>query len=196
MMVHHIKVVFYAILLIFAACKSDKDTAQTKMETAHGNAAMQGAVTYQAPAEWIKERPASSMRKDQYQLPGYDGAGSAELGVFVFPGSGGAVQANINRWLNQFKQPDGSSSEEKATISKISNNGLQSTLVYVTGTYLKGAMGGPMSGATEELPGYAMLAAIVETSSDPWFFKAVGPQQTIDHWQDTFKSFIKTVSEK
>jgi len=30
------------------------------------------------------------------------------MAVFVFPGGGGGVQANINRWVSQFKQPDGS----------------------------------------------------------------------------------------
>ena len=195
-MLHYIKYAGFSILLMLAACKSDNDQTHSKMEAAHGNASMTGTVSYQAPADWIKEPPTSSMRKDQYQLPGQDGAGSAELGVFVFPGSGGAVQANITRWLHQFKQPDGSSSEEKAQISKISSNGLQSTLVYVTGTYVPGTMGGPMSGSTEELPGYAMIAAIVETSSDPWFFKATGPQPTIDHWREPFETFIKSVSEK
>jgi len=195
-MSHYIKFVGFFFLLILAACKSDTDTAQSKMQAAHGNSSMTGSVSYQAPADWVKESPSSTMRKDQYQLPGRDGAGSAELGVFVFPGSGGAVQANINRWLNQFKQPDGSSSEEKAKISKISSNGLQMTLVYVTGTYMPGAMGGPMSGSTEDLSGYAMMAAIVETSSDPWFFKAVGPQPTIDYWRESFESFVKSVSEK
>jgi hypothetical protein len=180
-MLQNITIVVLGSLLIFTACKSEKESVQTEMQAAHGAAATEGTVVYQPPAEWIKE--------------GQGGAADAELGVFVFPGSGGAVQANIDRWVNQFTQPDGSASNEKAEISKIDNHGLQSTLVYVTGTYMKGAMGGPMSGTEEELPGYAMMAAIVETSGDPWFFKAVGPQRTIDYWRPSFETFIKTVFE-
>ena len=64
-------------------------------------------------------------------------------------------------------------------------------IVYVTGTHLKGTMGGQSA----ELPGYAMIAAIVQTSTDPWFFKAVGPQVTIDYWRPAFESFAKTIKK-
>ena len=102
---------------------------------------------------------------------------------------------HIDRWIGQFKQPDGSSSADKAEIKNSTSNGLPVTLVYVTGTHLSGSMGGPMGGNTQELPGFAMLAAIVETSSDPWFFKAIGPQATIDHWRPAFESFAKTFKQ-
>ena len=132
------------------------------------------------------------MRKAQYRLPGIEGAGDAEMAVFVFPGGGGAVQANINRWVSQFKQPGGSDSMDKAEISKIESHGLQVTLVYVTGSYLNETMGGSKS----ELADYAMIAAIVETSADPWFFKTVGPKTTINHWRQKFENFATTFSEK
>ena len=70
------------------------------------------------------------------------------------------------------------------------------TLVYVTGTHFNGAMGGPMSGKAEEFPKFAMIAAIVETSSDPWFFKTVVPQATIDQLRPAFESFAKTFKQK
>ena len=37
-----------------------------------------------------------------------------------------------------------------------------------------------MGGPVDETPNYAMHAAIVETASGPWFFKAVGPIAEID----------------
>jgi hypothetical protein len=132
------------------------------------------------------------MRKAQFKLPGKNHSLDAELAVFVFPGGGGGVQANIDRWIGQFKQPDGSSSEHKTEINKVISNDLPVTLVYTTGTYLSGSMGG---GNSQELPGFAMIAAIVETSRDPWFFKAIGPQETIDAWRPAFKDFANTFKQ-
>jgi hypothetical protein len=38
-----------------------------------------------------------------------------------------------------------------------------------------------------------MLAAIAETASSPWFFKATGPKLTIDKHRDAFNMFVKTL---
>ena len=49
-----------------------------------------------------------------------------------------------------------------------------------------------MGGPVEELKDYAMLAAIVETANGPWFFKATGPENTIEHWRQTFNEFVQS----
>ena len=41
-----------------------------------------------------------------------------------------------------------------------------------------------------------MVAAIVETSTDPWFFKTTGPQATIDHWRGEFEKFAGTIKQQ
>lgn len=183
-------------LLIGAGCSKNDDSSGEKMESAHGSPAESAEIVYKAAEGWIQETPRGSMRLDQYRLPGQDGAKDAELAVFVFPGGGGNVQANIDRWIGQFKQPDGSSSTDFTEIGNTNSHDLPVTLVYVTGTYLSGAMGGAMSGSSKEMPGFAMLAAIVETEKDPWFFKAVGPQPTIDYWRPAFESFTQTFKLK
>jgi len=191
-----ILLIFIVISLVISGCGKNEDTGNSELQPGHGEITTSGEITYTPAVGWIQEKPRTSMRIAQFKLPGKGSSEDAELAVFVFPGSGGAVQANIDRWIGQFKQPDGSSSAEKAEIKKSATNGLPVTLVYVTGTHLKDAMGGPMSGKSEGIPGSAMIAAIVETSSDPWFFKAVGPQATIEHWRPAFESFVKTFKQK
>jgi hypothetical protein len=178
------------LFFLYQGCNSKDDQVNQlpALSTAHAD----GELTYTIPDNWKEESPSSSMRKAQYRLPGDEGAGDAEMAVFVFPGGGGSIQANIDRWIGQFKQPDGSDSKKKADIKKIESNELPITLVYVTGTYLKGTMGGEIS----ELNHYAMIAAIVETSTDPWFFKTVGPEATINHWRQDFEKFSRTISQK
>lgn len=178
-------------MFIYQGCQSKEEKAQPKPLLDRMVAS--GQLSYKVPDSWKEEKPSSTMRKAQFRLPGIEGADDAEMAVFVFPGGGGGVQANINRWIGQFKQPDGSDSMEKTEIKKLDNNGLKTTVIYVTGTYLKGSM---MGGPTTELKDYAMVAAIVETATDPWFFKTIGPEVTIDHWRSEFEKFTKSFKQE
>jgi hypothetical protein len=178
-------------MFIYQGCQSKEEKAQPKPLLDRMVAS--GQLSYKVPDSWKEEKPSSTMRKAQFRLPGIEGADDAEMAVFVFPGGGGGVQANINRWIGQFKQPDGSDSMEKTEIKKLDNNGLKTTVIYVTGTYLKGSM---MGGPTTELKDYAMVAAIVETATDPWFFKTIGPKVTIDHWRSEFEKFTKSFKQE
>jgi hypothetical protein len=127
------------------------------------------------------------MRKGQYALPKVAGDGEdGELAVFYFgSGQGGSVEANIERWIGQISQPDGSSSKEKAKTNKKEIGGMPVTLVDVSGTYSAGMM----SNAPPR-QGYRMLAAVAETTEGPWFFKLTGPEKTIAKWSSSFDQFI------
>jgi hypothetical protein len=129
------------------------------------------------------------MRKAQYALPKAEGdTEDGELTVFYFGlGQGGSVEANIDRWIGQLSQPDGSSTKDKAKTSKKEVAGLPVTLVDASGTYSAGMMSpGPPR------PGYRMVAAVVESSEGPWFFKLVGPEKTIAKWAASFDQFINS----
>ena len=152
-----------------------------------------GEVSFTAPEGWVQEQPESGMRKAQYSLPGAEGSEDAELAVFFFPNMGGSVQANLDRWYGQFKQADGSPITEEIVEKKTATaNNLPVTIVYLTGTYLKPQSSQMMGGPVTEMPDYAMWAAIAETSNGPWFFKATGPQATIDFWRDSFGPFVSS----
>ena len=74
------------------------------------------------------------MRVAQYKLPGTDGdPEDAWLVVYYFGATqGGAVQANIDRWISQMQQPDGSASKDKAKTETSTVNGLKVTSVDVS----------------------------------------------------------------
>jgi len=146
-----------------------------------------GPIKAKVPAEWIEQTPSSSMRKAQYVLPKVAGdAEDGELAVFYFGlGQGGSVEANIERWIGQISQPDGSSSKDKAKTNKKEIGGMPVTFVDVSGTYSAGMM----SNAPPR-QGYRMLAAVAETPEGPWFFKLTGPEKTIAKWSSSFDQFI------
>jgi hypothetical protein len=183
----------YAFLAVsISECSRKQDSVQQRSSSGQGLPS--GNVTYTVPSGWIEEAPASQMRSAQFRWPGAEGKEDAVLAVFFFPGTGGSVEANLSRWYRQFKQPDGRLTHELAQTKKATINGIPVTVTYVTGTFLRSQANMMMGGGTEEeeLPNYAMLAAIAETSAGPWFFKATGSQKTIDHWRKSFDDFVKT----
>jgi len=134
------------------------------------------------------------MRVGQYELPAAEGdAEPASLVVFYFgPGQGGSVEANLDRWMGQLKQPDGGSSKDKAKTETLTVNGMKVTLLDVTGVYA----GGDMGGAAQGKPNFRMRAGVIETPKGGYFIKLVGPEKTVGKWDDSFDAFIKSAEFK
>src|SRR5258705_13598398 len=90
-----------------------------------------GDVSYKIPEGWTVEKPTSEMRLAQYKLPKAAGEGEETLIVFFYfvPGQRGPTQANIDRWVNQGNQTNGSSSIEKVSTETLTVNGLRVTTV-------------------------------------------------------------------
>ena len=180
------------VISLIGGCQSKEKQESHSQTTAAAQTLPAGEVTYTAPAYWVAQPPSSQMRKAEFRWPGVEGQQDAELAVFFFPGTGGSVQANLDRWYGQFKQTDGAATKDRARNEKVEANGLPVTVTHVTGTYLKPQSPMMMSGPVDELANYAMLAAIVETANGPWFFKATGPEATIAHWRPSFDQFVKS----
>ena len=195
--------------VVWLACGSQPETARTSappeappaspqpvssVADASGKAVDKsfGPIKAKVPSEWTEQTPSSSMRKAQYALPKAAGDGEdGELAVFYFgPGQGGSVEANIERWIGQISQPDGSSSKDKAKTNKKEIGGMPVTLVDVSGTYSAGMM----SNAPPR-QGYRMLAAVAETPEGPWFFKLTGPEKTIAKWSSSFDQLISSFKQ-
>lgn len=148
---------------------------------------------YDAPDEWNELTPASSMRVTEFQLPRVAGdAEDVELAVFYFGGSGGSVEANLQRWVSQMEQPDGRSSFEVAATTGFDANGLAVTVLDVAGTYVAAVR--PGSPTQLNKPGFRLLAAVVETPEGPYFFKLTGPARSVGRWDRPFAAFLRTVS--
>ncbi len=153
--------------------------------------AAQPTLHYEPPVGWIEEPTASPMRVAQFRLPRVPGdSEDGELVVFYFGGSGGTVEANLQRWVGQMEQPDGRSSFAVASTTAFDANGLDVTLLDVPGTYVAAVR----PGAAERLDkrDFRLLAAVVETPVGPWFFKLTGPARTIARWDAAFGEFLRS----
>lgn len=152
----------------------------------------QPALRYDVPDDWIEEPTGSPMRVTEFRLPRVPGdAEDAELVVFYFGGSGGSVDANLQRWIAQMEQPDGRSSFEVASTTGFEVDGLEVTLLDVSGTYVAATRPGAATRLNK--PDFRLLAAVVETPTGPYFFKLTGPDRTVALWEDPFNGFLRSV---
>ena len=141
-----------------------------------------GAIDFELPAGWESQTPSSGMRSAQATIPGPGGPG--DLAVFYFgPGQGGAVEANLERWVGQV---EGGSPKRESFES----NGLNVTWIDVSGTLLPSGMG---TGPSSPQPNSRLLAAVVEGPGGPWFFKATGPESTLGPQRDAFVQMLRSV---
>jgi hypothetical protein len=150
-----------------------------------------GTLGFTPPAEW-KARPASSsMRVAEFILPRTaDADADGELIVYYFGGTGGSVDANIERWTGQMQTPEGAAVAPPARDSR-TINGLKVTTVDVAGTYIAEVR--PGSSERHNKPGYRMRASVIETPRGPYFIKAVGPTATMAKWEPAFAEFLKSL---
>jgi len=117
----------------------------------------------------------------QYSVPGDgDSTKAAELVVSLFVGDGGPVDANVERWRNQFRQGD-AAPEAKRSSKEVGP--LKVELVELEGDFL--AMGAP--GPKQ---GYLQLAAIVQADGRNVFFRLVGPKETVERNRVDFEKLV------
>jgi hypothetical protein len=151
--------------------------------------AQAGALTFSKPAGWVDRAAASSMRVAEFVVPKAAGdSEDGELIVYYFGGTGGTVEANLQRWASQFQ----SASEPIRTTATV--NGLTLTSLDVSGTYVAEVR----PGATERhnKPGFRMRATVVETPKGPYFIKLTGPAATVAGAGPAFDQFLKSLAFK
>ena len=149
---------------------------------------------FDIPNGWQSKPPASSMRVAEFILPraGSDKADAALTVYFFGQGSGGGVQANLDRWIGQMTQPDGRASRDVAkTDARKSRAGLPLTIVDIAGTYVAEVTPGSPEKFNE--PGYRLIAAVVETSGGTYYVKLTGPSATVARWHESVNAFLDSL---
>jgi hypothetical protein len=182
-----------ALAIFAAACSSNASLTANQNQS---NLPANGELHFKAPDAWVTEKPTSTMRVAQYKLPKAEGdPEDASLVLYYFGASqGGTTQANIDRWIGQMQQPDGSASKDKAKTDNLTVNGLKVSTVDVTGTYT--AEMSPGSGDRHNNANYRLRAAVIETPKGNYFAKLVGPANTIAKWDQAFNDYLKSFEFK
>ena len=166
------------------------------VSTAPTTQTVAGDVHYVAPEGWTVEKPTSEMRLAQYKLPKAEGDGEDGLLVVYYfgPGQGGTPEANLERWVNQVKQPDGSASKDKAKTETLTVNGLRVSAVDVLGNYSGGMS---LDSAPKDSKSiYRLRGAVIETPKGSYFVKLTGPEKTVGHWDQAYMAYINSFEFK
>jgi hypothetical protein len=164
-----------------------------QLASSHAPAAAAGAggLGWTPPKAWSVAPSASSMRVVTYKVPAAAGdSEGGEVAVFYFgPGQGGSTQANVDRWLAQFRPEKGGAGPGKPVPMKV--GAVPVTIVTTEGTYSSGMPGG----ATTPKPGWALRGGIAEGPQGPVFFKMVGPKKTVLGATPDFDALLKTLKK-
>ncbi len=145
-----------------------------------------GKLALTAPEKWQRKQPRTRIVEHEFAIPASEG--DTNDGRLTLMGAGGGLQANIDRWIGQFSQPDGSSTRKRAKIEKKQVAGDDVHLVDISGTYKD--QPGPFAPGVDR-PKYRMLAAIIPTESrGTYYVKLYGPQRTVT---DNEKAFLKMI---
>jgi hypothetical protein len=150
-----------------------------------------GPFSLAAPADWTTKPITSSMRAADFLLPGKPGA-EAELIVYYFgPDGAGSVDDNINRWVDQFEQPNGKPSREVAKIEKTKFGGQDATYISLSGRFVAQAMPGVTQAVDKS--DQALLGAIIASPKGPYYFKLVGAKATVDANAKAFRGMLESL---
>jgi hypothetical protein len=145
-----------------------------------------GKLVLEAPEAWQRKQPRTRIVEHEFVIPA--AKGDAHDGRLTLMGAGGGVQANIDRWIGQFTQPDGGSTRERAKVKQRKIAGDNVHLVDISGTYKD--QPGPFAPGVQR-PKYRMLAAIIPTKSmGTYYVKLYGPQRTV---MDHEKAFLEMI---
>jgi hypothetical protein len=136
------------------------------------------ALAWTMPTGWQEAPSPNAMRLVTYRAP--DGV---EISVSR---AGGGTDANIERWVGQFDDVGHEVHAEKTV------HGLHVVTVDVAGTFMGGAM--TPGAAAESHPAWAMVGAVVESRSPPYFIKMTGPVAAVRAARAAFDRLVDGIT--
>ena len=127
------------------------------------------------PKSWKQSDATLPMRLATFEVPASEGdKENGEFVVYSFPGGGGGVDKNIDRWVGQF----GAEGRE-AVVRQGKAGENEYFIANISGTYMK-PDGPPILRKTKETPGYRMISVILDLKAKGvYFLKLTGPDATV-----------------
>jgi hypothetical protein len=140
-------------------------------------------IKFKVPADWkrVELTPQQQGFIDaRFLIP----AGDAEVQL-TCSSTGGGRQANIDRWIGQFRLPEG----EKPQTETLRIDGAEATWVDLSGTFDSRM---PGSGGPQE--NWRMLGVAIAADGQDFYLKLTGPQAAVAEVHDDFRAFAKSAN--
>lgn len=146
---------------------------------------------FEAPASWKSTPPTRSMRAAELKVDPIAGDDfPAEMVVYVFPGGVGGVQANVDRWKNQFKDKDGN--PPRVENKKVKGKNVDVTRVETAGHYHPTQF--PGFPAEPDRDDARLFGAIVVTDKTSYVIKMIGPDKTMNKIRAEFDALLSSIA--
>ena len=143
-----------------------------------------GSIRFDRPEGWTYSRPTDGVRAAQLEKKS---AGTSLVITFTRfpPGSGGTVQANVDRWQAQFLSQD-----SPAGVHTPAGTAVPLTLVKLNGTMKGGVPGGPPKDTANIL----LLGAILEAPDGLVVLKLSGPKTAVTREEKAFSDLVRAAA--
>jgi hypothetical protein len=180
------RLVIVALLFSFAGGLATTARAEDPVSIKLGD----GALTMTVPASWKVVQPRNRIIEHEFQAP-KEGDTVSRITIMA---AGGSIDANVDRWLGQFSQPDGKPTKDVAKVEKKKVGDYEVTVVDISGTMSESMGGGPFApGKTVKREGYRMLGAIIDTKDHGLqFIKLTGAGELVEQQKKDFDAFIES----
>ena len=176
------------VMASVAAARAEEESkpADQKIELAEGK--LQLTIS----GGWKKIAPKSRIIDFEFTVPPVEG--DEQAGRVTIMGAGGSIEANIDRWVAQFSQPDGGDTKERAKINEKTVGGQQLHVVDISGTYDDRP---PFAGGGVMREKYRMLSLIIQTEKlGNYFVKFYGPEATVAKNKAAFEAMVNSLQAK
>jgi hypothetical protein len=148
---------------------------------------------FEAPPSWKSTPPSRGMRAAVLKAQPMEGDDyPAELVVFVFADGVGSVQANIDRWKQQFTDKDGNPAQIED--KKVKGKNVDVIRVETAGHYHPPRF--PGLTPEPEREGARLLGGIVVTGKATYVIKMIGPDKTMAKLRPDFDALLATAQVK
>lgn len=148
-----------------------------------------GEVKLKTPEAWKSVQPRSRIVQKEYAVKKEGVEGAARLTMMA---AAGDINANISRWVGQFKNASGGSAKDSLKVEKLKLGSNEVHFVQLEGTFKESMGGGPFfPGKTVMREDYQMLGAIIVSDGRKFFVKMTGPKAIVSENKDKFKAMIQ-----
>lgn len=147
-------------------------------------------VAWSVAKRWPVVGEEDEFRVRTWRLPAVSMSGAGECALYRFEG-GGDPQENLQRWMGEFRGPDGEVDSVDAAQAERTIQGAPAWLVRAEGQYVSQTPG--VEGSEETFDDYALFGAVIIGEGDPVFAKCVGPVEVIAYEANTILAWMDSM---